>query len=124
MTLKESDMSLLQILQSLKNKSDCVSVANNPQRILMSITGVISTSSNEAIVEKKVENDLVVTKVSPSVPQEMVGNDDCLKSYFCSEVNFKLSHRILSDLEIQVLGKCYLLIKQILKEILLIFGEK
>ena len=104
---------ILFVIQSLKNNSDCVSVANNQQRILMLIPAVISTSSNEAIVEKKVENDLVVTKVSPSVHEERVGNDECLKSYFCSEVNFKLSRRILSDLEIQVLGKCYLLIKQI-----------
>ena len=30
MTLNGSDMSLLQIPQSLKNKNDCVSVANTP----------------------------------------------------------------------------------------------
>ena len=124
MKLNASDMSLSQILQSLKNKNDCVSVANTPPRILMSTTSFINTSSNEAIVEKKVESDMVVTKVSPSVLLERVGNDGRLGAYFCLEVNFSLSHIILSDLEIQVLGKGYLLMKQILKGILLIFGQK
>ena len=72
MTLNGSDMLLLQILQSLKNKNDCVSVANTPLRMLMSATFLINTSSNKAMVEKKIENDLVVTKVSPSVPLERV----------------------------------------------------
>ena len=124
MKLNASDMSLSQILQSLKNKNDCVFVANTPPRILMSTTSFINTSSNEAIVEKKVESDMVVTKVSPSVALERVGNDGCLDGYFCLEVTFSLSHIILSDLEIEVLGKGYLLMKQILKGILLIFGQK
>ena len=34
-----------------------------------------------------------------------VGNDGRLKGYFCSEVVFNLSHRVLSDLEIDVLDK-------------------
>ena len=123
MKLNASDMSLSQILQSLKNKNDCAFVANTPPRILMSTTSFINTS-NEAIVEKKVESDMVVTKVSPSVPLERVGNDGRLDGYFCLEVNFSLSHIILSDLEIEVLGKGYLLMKQILKGILLIFGPK
>ena len=92
--------------------------------MLMSTTRFINTFSNDAIVEKKVENDMVVTKVSPSVPLERVGNDCRLNGYFCLKVNFNLSHIILSDLEIQVLGKGYLLMKQILKGILLAFGEK
>ena len=52
----------------------------------MSTTRIINTFSNEAIVEKKVENDMVVTKVSPSVPLERLGNDGSLNSYFCLEV--------------------------------------
>ena len=74
--------------------------------MLMSTTRFINTFSNDAIVEKKVENDMVVTKVSPSVPPlERVGNDGRLNGYFCLKVNFNLRHIILSDLEIQVLGK-------------------
>ena len=51
-TLNGSDMLLLQILQSLENESDCVSVANTPPRMVMATTGAINTSSNESIVEK------------------------------------------------------------------------
>ena len=56
----------------LKNKNDCVSVANTPRRMSMSATFAINTSSNKAMIEKKVENDMVVTKVSPSVPLERI----------------------------------------------------
>ena len=117
MTLNGSDMSLLQILQSLENENDCVSIANTPPKMLMSTAGVINTSSNEVIVE----NDMVAIKVSPSVPLERLRSDGHLKGYFCSEVVFDLSCGVLSDLEIEVSGKGYLLMKQILKEILLIF---
>ena len=104
MTVNESDMSLLQILQSLQNEDDCVSVATTPPRTVLSTAGVKNTSS-EAISENKVENDRVVTKVSPSVPLGRVENDGRLKDYFCSEVVFNLSHRVLSYLEIEVLGE-------------------
>ena len=49
-----------------------VSVANTPPRMSMSATFAINTSSNKAMIEKKVENDMVVTKVSPSVPLERI----------------------------------------------------
>ena len=71
----------------------------------MSTAGVINTSSYTVIVENKVENEKFVTKVIPNVPSRRVGNDGRLKGYFCSEVVFNLSHRALSDLEIEVLGK-------------------
>lgn len=51
MTLNGSDMLPLQILQSLENESDCVSVANTPSTMVMATTGAINTSSNESIVE-------------------------------------------------------------------------
>ena len=60
---------------------------------------------------------MVVIKVSPNVPLQRMGNDGRLDGYFCLEVSFSVTHRILSDLEIQILGKGYLLIKQILKGI-------
>ena len=34
-----------------------------------------------------------------------MGDDGHLKGYFCSDVVFNLSHRVLSELEIEVLGK-------------------
>ena len=104
MTLHGSDMALLQILQSLQNENDYVSVANTPPKVIMSAAGVINTS-NEVIVKISIENDIVVTKVNPSVPLGRVKNNGCLKSYFCSEVVFNLSHRVFSDLEIVMLGK-------------------
>lgn len=52
----------------------------------------------------KVEKDSCY-QVSPSVPLGRVGNDGCLKCYFCSEFVFNLSPTLLSDLETEVLGK-------------------
>ena len=104
MTLHGSDMALLQILQSLQNENDCVSVANTSPKVIMSAAGIINTS-NEVIVKISIENDIVVTKVNPSIPLGRVENNGCLKGYFCSEVVFNLSHRVFSNLEIVVLGK-------------------
>ena len=67
--------------------------------MVMSTAGVINTSSN------KVENDRIVTRVSPSVPLERVGNDGPLKHYFCLEVVFNLRYKVLCDMEREVLGK-------------------
>ena len=68
LTLNGSDMSLLQILQSLQDENDCIFKATTPPKMVMPTAGVINTSSNEAISESKVENDRVVTRVSPSLP--------------------------------------------------------
>ena len=105
MKLNGFDMSLFQVLRSLENENDCVSVTTTPPRIAMSTPGVINTSSNETIYENKVENDSVVTKVSPTVPIVRVGNNGCLKCYLCSEVVFNVSQGVLSDLGTGVLGK-------------------
>ena len=56
------------ILQSLQDENDCIFVATTPPKIVMATAGVINTSSNEAISESKVENDRVVTRMSPSLP--------------------------------------------------------
>ena len=42
---------------------------------------------------------------SNSVPLEIVGDDGRLKDYFCLDVIFNLSHRVLSEMEIEALGK-------------------
>ena len=69
--------------------------------------------------------------MSSNVSLGRAGNDGFLKGYFCSEVVFNLSQRVLSDLKIEVLDKelgfllhHHLLIKQIFKEILPIFRKK
>ena len=90
----------MQILQSLQNENDCVSAATAPPSMVMSTAGIMNTSSSEAISDNK-----AVTKVSPSVPLGRVRNAGCLRGYFCSEVVFNLSHRVLSNLEIEMMGK-------------------
>ena len=72
--------------------------------------------------------------MTPSVPLGKVGNDGRLIGYFCSEVVLNLSHKVLFDLEIEVLGKgigfsptlsfYHLLMKQVLKVIFQIFQDK
>ena len=131
LTLNGSDISLLQIFQSLQNENDCVPADKTPPRMAMSTAGVINTSSNKVMFENKVKNNRVVKRVSSRVPLGKVENDVRLKGCFYSEVVFKLIHRALSDLEIELLGKglsCllldHLLMKQILIGILLIFREK
>ena len=42
---------------------------------------------------------------SNSVPLGRVGDDGHLKGYFCSDMVFNLYHRLLFELEIEVLGK-------------------
>ena len=60
--LPRSDMSLLQILGSFQNENDRVSVANTPPEMIMSTAGLINISSNNAIVENRVDNDGVCIK--------------------------------------------------------------
>ena len=109
LTLQESDLSLLQILESLQNENDCVSAATAPPTMVTSTAGIIDTSCNEIIVENRVDSNETsgrgLSDKSNSVPLGRVGDDDRLKGYFCSDVVFNLSHRVLSELEIEVLGK-------------------
>ena len=107
--MQESDLSLLQILESLQNENDCVSAATASPTIVTSTTGIIDTSCNEVIMENGVDSNETIMRglsvKSNGVPWGRVGNDGCLKGYFCSDVVFNLSHRLLSELEIEVLGK-------------------
>ena len=106
--MQESDLSLLQILESLQNENDCVSAATAPPSIVTSTAGIIDTSCNEIIVENRVDSNETsmrgLSDKSNSVPWGRVGNDGHLKGYFCSDVVFNLNHRLLSELEIEVLG--------------------
>ena len=54
--------------------------------MIMLAASVINISSNEVAVENRVENNTVVTKVSPSVSLGRVENYGRLKRFFCSEV--------------------------------------
>ena len=98
-------MSLFQILESLQNKNDCASAATAPPAIVTSTAGIIDTSCNEIIVENRVDNNETgVRRLSEKSNNNPVDNGR-LKGYFCFDVAFHLSHRVLSELEIELLGK-------------------
>ena len=109
LTLQQSDLLLLQILETLQNENDCVSAATAPPTIATLTTGIIYTSCNEIIVENRVDSNKTsaqgLSDKSNSVPLGRVGADSCLKGYFCLDVVSNLSHRVLSELEIEVSGK-------------------
>ena len=109
LTLQESDLSLLQIIELLQNENDCASAATATPTIVTSTAGFIDTSCNEIIVENRFDGNETIARGLPdksnSVPLRRVGDDGHLKGYFRSDVVFNLSHRVLSELEIEVLGK-------------------
>ena len=57
LTLQESDLSLLQILESLQNGNDCVSAATAPTTTVTWTAGINDTSYNEIIVENRVDSN-------------------------------------------------------------------
>ena len=103
--LQDSDLSLLDILQSLNNESECVSEALHPPFICTTTAGLVSTPDSTIAVEDTVIN---IEDTNNNTPKELtvtMDNSGRLKGYFCSDVVFNLSHKVLSDLEISVLGK-------------------
>ena len=102
-------MSLLQIIELLQNENDCASAATATPTIVTSTAGFIGTFCNEIIVENRFDGNETIARglsdKSNSVPLRRVGDDGHLKGYFRSDVVFNLSHRVLSELEIEVLGK-------------------
>ena len=109
LTLQESDSSLLQLLESFQNENDCASAATASLVIVSLKAGIIDTYCNEFIVENRVDgNDTSaqgLPDMSNSVSLGRLGGDGHLKGYFYSDVVFNLSHRLLSELEIEVLSK-------------------
>ena len=107
--LQESDLSLLQILESLQNENDCASTATAQPTIVTSTASIIDTSCHEIRVENRADSNEACARElfdkSNSVPLGRVGDYGRLKGYFCSDVVFNLTHRVLSELEIEVLGK-------------------
>ena len=92
----------------MQNENDCASAATAPPTIVTLTVGIKDTSCNDIIVETRV--DSIETSArglsdnSNSVPLGRVVDDGRLKGYFCSDVFFNLSHSVLSELEIEVLG--------------------
>ena len=109
LTLQESDSSLLQLLESFQIENDCASAATASLVIVSLKAGIIDTYCNEFIVENRVDGNDTSAQGLPdksnSVSLGRLGGDGHLKGYFCSDVVFNLSHRLLSELEIEVLSK-------------------
>ena len=103
--LQNFDLSLLEILQSLQNEIVRVSEASNPPMTCTSTAGFINTPTGTATVEnniRNIEENISVTQ------EELITRTDHngrLQGYFCSDVMFNLSHKVLTDLKTSVLGK-------------------
>ena len=103
--LQNFDLSLLEILQSLQNKIGRVSEASNPPMTCTSAAGFINAPTGTTTVEnniRNIEENISVTQ------EELITRTDHngrLQGYFCSDVMFNLSHKVLTDLKTSVLGK-------------------
>ena len=54
--MQESDLSLLQILESSQNENDCASAATAPPTIVTVTVGIKDTSCDDIIVENRVDS--------------------------------------------------------------------
>ena len=102
--LQNSDLSLLKILQSLQSESRSVSQASNPP-MTCTAAGLINTPTSTTTVEdsiRNIEENISVTQKGLILRTD---NNGRLQGYFCSDVVFNLSHKVLTNLEISVLGK-------------------
>ena len=73
--------------------------------ICTTTAGLVSTPDGTIAVEDTVIN---IEDTNNNTQKELtvtMDNSGRLKGYFCSDVVFNLSHKVLSDLEISVLGK-------------------
>ena len=102
--LQNSDLSLLEILQSLQNESGSVSETSNPPLTSISTAGLINAPTSATTVEDNIRN---IEENISATQEELITrteNNGRLKGYFCSDIVFNLSHKILIDLEISFLG--------------------
>ena len=94
----------MEILQFLQNKNGSVSETLNPPLTCTSTAGPITALAGTTTVEdtiKNIEENIIVM-------QEDITRTDSngsLKGYFCSDVVFNLSRKLLTDLEVSFLGK-------------------
>ena len=103
--LQNTDLSLLIILQSLQNGSGSVSQKSNPPLICTSTAGLINTPTSTTTIEDNIRNIEENISVTQAAPIPWTDNNGRLKGYFCSDFVFNISHKVLTDLEISVLGK-------------------
>ena len=88
-----------------QNESGSVSETSNPSLTCTSTAGLINTPTSTTTVEDTIRNIEENISVMQEEPITRTDNNGRLKDYFCSDVVFNLSHKVLTDLEISVLGK-------------------
>ena len=66
---------------------------------------MINTPTSTTTIEDNIRNIEESISVTQEEPITRTGNNGRLKGYFCSDVVFNISHKVLTDLEISVLGK-------------------
>ena len=91
--------------QSLQNERGSLSGTSNPPLTCTSTAGLINTPTSSNTVEDNIRN--IKENISVTLEELITRTDDNrrLKGYFCSDVVFNLSHKLLTDLEISVLAK-------------------
>ena len=77
----------------------------NPPMTCTSTAGSINTPTSTTTVEDNIRNIEENISVTQGEVITRTDNNGRLQGYFCSDVVFILSHKVLTDLEISVLGK-------------------
>ena len=103
--LQNFDLSLLDILQSVQASSGSVSEASNPPLTCTSSAGLINTPTSTTTVEDNIRNIEENISITHEELITRTDNNGRLQGYFWSDVVFNLSYKVLTDLEISVLGK-------------------
>jgi hypothetical protein len=105
------------LVRGMIEHSTGTSKHNEPPIITPSTAGLINTSGNRTAHNSEFTVDqLNVSWGLSSVGGVRVSENGRLKGYFCSENVLNLSHKILSDVEINVLGKGLEFIPTLLRE--------
>lgn len=103
--LQNSDLSLFKILQSLQNESGSISEVSSPPLICTSTAGLINAPASTTTVEDTIRNIEENISVTQKELITRTDNNGLLRGFFCSDVVFSFSHKVLADLEISVLRK-------------------
>ena len=102
--LQNYNLSLLETLQSLQNESGSVSETSHPPLTCTS-TGLINTPTSTTTEEDTIRNIEENISVTQEEPITRTDNNGRMNGYSCSDLVFNLSHKVLPNLEIDILGK-------------------
>ena len=103
--LQNSDLSLFKIPQSLQNESESISEVSRPPLICTSTAGLINAPASTTTVEDTIRNIEENIGVTQKELITRTDNNGRLRGFFCSDVVFSFSHKVLTDLEISVIRK-------------------